>query len=66
MNNELIIAILTFSIVMMVLNVVKDLLIKRYKTQIPESHISKSEKRWWIAYSIGILLLILLYGRAGP
>jgi len=66
MNQDVTIAILTYTIVMLVLNIVKDYIIRAYKHNIPASHIGKSNKRWWIAYSIGLIILYLLYGRGSP
>lgn len=66
MNQDVTIAILSYTIVMLLANIVKDIIIKRNIGVISKKHISKSNNRWWIAYTIGIIILFLVYGRAGP
>ena len=62
MYNEVILAILSFTIIMMGMNVVKDYLIQRYMTEVTDDHLRKVNKRFIISYILGVVILYLLYG----
>ncbi len=66
MNIEVIISILTFTVVMVIFNLIKDYLVKSYYDNITQEHLDKANKRWWYAYIIGCIILFLAYSRAGP
>ena len=65
MNQDFVVSLLVFTIVMVIFNIIKDILI------LPHFNISsntkrKITKRWYISYVIGVVLLLLMYGRDGP
>lgn len=65
MNQDFVVSLLVFTIVMLIFNIIKDLLI------LPNFNISSNTKRkitrrWYISYVIGVILLLLMYGRDGP
>lgn len=65
MNQDFVVSLLVFTIVMVIFNILKDLFI------LPHFNISsntkrKITKRWYISYVIGVILLLLMYGRDGP
>ena len=65
MNQDFVVSLLVFTIVMVIFNIIKDILI------LPHFNISsntkrKITKRWYISYVIGVILLLLMYGRDGP
>lgn len=62
LNQEFVIALLSFTIIMVVFNLVKDYLIQRYMTQVTDDHLKKVNKRFVISYILGVVLLYLLYG----
>ena len=64
-NYEFVISALVFTIVMVLFNIVKDFMI------IPQFNPSKAtldriNKRWYISFAIGIVILYLVYGRGSP
>jgi len=66
MYNEVVIAILSYTIVMFVFNLVKDYIVRNHKGSIPKEHLDKANTRWWIAYIGGVILLWLMYSRGSP
>lgn len=62
MYNEVILAILSFTIIMMGMNVVKDYVIQRHMTEVTDDHLRKVNKRFVISYILGVVILYLLYG----
>jgi hypothetical protein len=65
LNYEFITALLSFTIVMVLFNIIKDFII------IPQFNLSRKtldniNKRWYISFIIGAIILFLIYGRAGP
>jgi len=65
LNYEFIIALLSFTVVMVLFNIIKDFII------IPQFNLSRKtldniNKRWYISFIIGAIILFLIYGRAGP
>ena len=64
MSQSFTIAVLSFTIVMFLFNIVKDVYIRYNKIHIPEELQSKMNKRWGVSLIIGIVILYLLYG--GP
>jgi len=65
LNYEFITALLSFTVVMVVFNIIKDFII------IPQFNLSRKtldniNKRWYISFIIGAIILFLIYGRAGP
>ena len=66
MYNESILAILVFTIVMVIFNIVKDYILKYYGDNIPEDHIKRAKRRFIYSYIIGVVLLLLFYSRGSP
>ena len=66
MYNESILAILVFTIVMVVFNIVKDYILKYYGDNIPDRHKDKAKRRFIISYIIGVIILVLFYSRGSP
>ena len=65
LNYEFITALLSFTVVMVLFNIIKDFFI------IPQYNLSRKtldniNKRWYISFIIGAIILFLIYGRAGP
>jgi len=65
LNYEFITALLSFTVVMVLFNIIKDFII------IPQFNLSRKtldniNKRWYISFIIGAIILFLIYGRAGP
>ena len=65
LNYEFITALLSFTLVMVLFNIIKDFII------IPQFNLSRKtldniNKRWYISFIIGAIILFLIYGRAGP
>mgnify|MGYP001197378072 CR=1 FL=1 len=65
-NPEFVMALLSFTVVMVLFNLVKDMFLIPYLKVTDKSTIDKINKRWYISFFIGTLLLFILYGRAGP
>ena len=65
-NPEFVMALLSFIVVMVLFNLVKDMFLIPYLKVTDKSTIDKINKRWYISFFIGTLLLFILYGRAGP
>ena len=66
MNDELLNAILCFFTVMLLVNLVKDVFIRKYRDRLPVDIVGKSYMGWWVLVGFGLYILIELYGRAGP
>lgn len=66
MYNEVIIAILSYTIVMSVFNLVIDYIVRNHKGSIPKEHLDKAKRRWWFAYIGGVILLVLMFSRGSP
>ena len=65
LNYEFITALLSFTLVMVLFNIIKDFIIT------PQFNLSRKtldniNKRWYISFIIGAIILFLIYGRAGP
>ena len=65
-NQEFVIALLSFTIVMVIFNLVKDMFLIPYLKVTDKDSIDKINKRWYISFFVGTVLLFLIYGRAGP
>jgi len=65
MNQDFTISALVFTIVMVVFSIIKDVVILP-KYNISDTHRKKITRRWYISYIIGIIILLLTYGRDGP
>jgi len=65
-NHEFVIALLSFTIVMVLFNLVKDLFLIPYLKVTDKNTIDKINKRWYISFFVGTIILYLIYGRAGP
>ena len=65
-NQDFIIALLSFTIVMVIFNLVKDMFLIPYLKVTDKDTIDKINKRWYISFFVGTVLLFLIYGRAGP
>ena len=65
-NPEFVMALLSFTVVMVLFNLVQDMFLIPYLKVTDKSTIDKINKRWYISFFIGTLLLFILYGRAGP
>lgn len=57
---------LSFTIVMVIFNLVKDVLLIPYLKITDRDVINKLNRRWYISFIIGTVILFLVYGRAGP
>jgi len=64
MSQSFVYSVLAFTIVMLLFNVIKDLYIRYNNITISDKLLKKIDKRWLISYTIGVLILYLLYG--GP
>ena len=61
MSPDFVISALTFSIVMVIFNIVKDyFIIPNYN--LSDKTLKKVNKRWYISFMIGIVILYLVYG----
>lgn len=65
-NPEFVMALLSFTVVMVLFNLVKDMFLIPYLKVTDKSIIDKINKRWYISFFIGTILLFIIYGRAGP
>jgi len=65
MSNDFTISALVFTIVMVIFSIVKDVYIIPH-FNISDSYRKKITKRWYISYIVGIIILLLVYGRDGP
>ena len=65
-NQDFIIALLSFTIVMVIFNLVKYMFLIPYLRVTDKDTIDKINKRWYISFFVGTVLLYLIYGRAGP
>jgi len=62
MSYDFTISLLVFTIVMLLFNVIKDVYIRYNKIDIPDSTLKRIDRRWLISYSIGVLILYVMYG----
>tara|TARA_R100000734_G_C3312082_1_gene103021 strand:- start:1131 stop:1316 length:186 start_codon:yes stop_codon:yes gene_type:complete len=61
MSPDFVISALTFSIVMVIFNIVKDyFIIPNYN--LSDKTLKKVNKRWYISFMVGIIILYLVYG----
>ena len=61
MSPDFVISALTFSIVMVIFNIVKDyFIIPNYN--LSDKTLKKVNKRWYISFMVGIVILYLVYG----
>ena len=65
MNQDFTISALVFTIIMVVFNLIKDVLILP-KYNVSDAQRKSISRRWYISYMIGIIILLLVYGRDGP
>jgi hypothetical protein len=65
MNQDFTISALVFTIVMVVFSIIKDVVILP-KYNISDTYRKKITRRWYISYIIGIIILLITYGRDGP
>ncbi len=65
-NYQFVYAMLSFTIVMVIFNLVKDVLLIPYLKITDRDVINKLNRRWYISFIIGTVILFLVYGRAGP
>lgn len=62
---EFVISTLTFTIVMILFNIVKDyLIIPQYRPN--KATLDRINKRWYISFIIGVIILYAVYGRGSP
>ena len=62
---EFVISTLTFTIVMVLFNIVKDyLIIPQYKPN--KATLDRINKRWYISFIIGVIILYAVYGGGSP
>ena len=59
MTNEFIISALVYTIVMVIFHLLRDAILKGYKTTLKQKN--KMTKRWLLSYGIGIVILYLIY-----
>ena len=59
MTNEFIISALVYTIVMVIFHLLRDVILKGYKTTLKQKN--KMTKRWLLSYGIGIVILYLIY-----
>ena len=64
-NYEFVISLLSFTLVMVLFNIVKDFIIIP-QFSLTEKQIRRVNKRWYISFLIGVIILYIVYGRAGP
>lgn len=62
MSQSFVYSVLAFTIVMLLFNVVKDVYIRYNKVNIPDNILRRIDRRWLISYTIGVILLYLMYG----
>lgn len=65
-NYEFIASLLSFTIVMVIFNLVKDFILVPYLKITDKNLLDRVNKRWYISFIIGVLLLYITYGRDGP
>ncbi len=65
-NYQFVYAMLSFTIVMVIFNLVKDVLLIPDLKITDRDVINKLNRRWYISFIIGTVILFLVYGRAGP
>ena len=64
-NYEFVSSLLSFTIVMIIFNVIKDfVIIPQFNPT--EEELRKINKRWYISFIIGVIILYIVNGRAGP
>ena len=51
---------------MVIFNLVKDMFLIPYLKVTDKGTIDKINKRWYISFFVGTIILFLVYGRAGP
>lgn len=62
---EFVISTLTFTIVMVLFNIIKDyLIIPQFKPS--KATLESINKRWYISFIIGVIILYVVYGRGSP
>jgi len=66
MYNQTVIAVLTFTIIMVIFNIVKDYILKYYGDNISEDHLKRVKRRFIYSYIIGVIILVLFYSRGSP
>lgn len=66
MSQSFVISVLSFTIVMVLFNIIKDIYISVKDIKISDYQKANIDKRWLISYTIGIILLFVIYGRDGP
>ena len=60
MSYDFTIAALVFTIIMVLFNIVKDyLILPKYK--VSDQQLKSIQKRWYISFAIGIILLYIMY-----
>lgn len=62
MNQSLVLSILTYTVVMVAFNIVKDFYIKYNNVNFSEESLKKVNRRWLISYTVGIIILFFVYG----
>ncbi len=60
MSYDFTISALVFTIIMILFNIVKDFIILP-KYNVSEEQLKRVNKRWYISFGIGLLLLYLMY-----
>lgn len=60
MSYDFTISALVFTIIMVLFNIVKDFIIIP-KFKVSEEQLKKINKRWYISFGIGIIILYLMY-----
>ena len=64
-NYEFVVSLLSFTLVMVLFNIVKDFIIIP-QFSLTEKQIRRVNKRWFLSFIIGAVILYIVYGRAGP
>ena len=65
MSQDFVLATLTFTIVMVIFNIVKDYyIIPKFKPS--NKKLERLNRRWYISFIVGVVLLYVMYGRGSP
>ena len=60
MSYEFTVSVLVFAIIMVIFNVIKDFIILP-KFNVSEDQLKKINKRWYISFTVGVVILYLMY-----
>lgn len=62
MSYDFTISLLSFTIVMVLFNIIKDVYINYKDLMLSDYQKARINKRWLISYIVGVVLLFLIYG----